>query len=72
MKIPFSSFLLTNSGSMVSASVSMFKRRVRSVGVSLLGGNSGIEGTYELGIDSFRAVNRQDVVHHRELHYVNR
>lgn len=40
----------------------MYRERVRSVGVSLLGGNSGIEGPYELGIDSIRAVNEEDAV----------
>jgi len=29
----------------------------------MLGGNSGVEGKYELGIDSIRVVNEDDVVH---------
>lgn len=40
----------------------MYKERVRSVGISLLGGNSGVEGPYELGIDSVRAVNEEDAI----------
>ena len=40
----------------------MYKERIRSVGISLLGGNSGVEGPYELGIDSIRAVNEEDAV----------
>jgi NADH dehydrogenase [ubiquinone] 1 alpha subcomplex assembly factor 1 len=28
----------------------------------LLGGNSGVEGKYELGIDSIRFVNEEDMV----------
>jgi len=40
----------------------MYKERIRSVGISLLGGNSGVEGPYELGIDSVRAVNEEDAV----------
>ena len=40
----------------------MYREQVRSVGISLLGGNSGVEGPYELGIDSVRAVNEQDAV----------
>lgn len=39
----------------------MFRERVRTVGISLLGGNNGIEGPYELEIDSIRAVNEEDV-----------
>lgn len=39
----------------------MYRERVRTVGVSLLGGNSGVEGSFELGIDCIRAVNEEDV-----------
>jgi hypothetical protein len=39
----------------------MLRERVRSVGISLLGGNSGVEGPYELGVDEIRAVNEEDV-----------
>lgn len=41
--------------------VQMLRERLRSVGISLLGGNSGVEGPYELGIDEIRAVNEEDV-----------
>lgn len=40
----------------------MLREKVRSVGISMLGGNSGVEGKYELGIDSIRVVNEDDVV----------
>ena len=40
----------------------MFREKVRSIGISLLGGNSGTAGKYELGIDSIRIVNEEDVV----------
>lgn len=40
----------------------MYKERIRSVGISLLGGNSGVEGPYELAIDSVRAVNEGDAI----------
>jgi NADH dehydrogenase [ubiquinone] 1 alpha subcomplex assembly factor 1 len=39
----------------------MYQEKVRSVGISLLGGNSLSAGPYELGIDSIRAVNEEDV-----------
>ena len=39
----------------------MYRERVRTVGISLLGGNSGVEGPYELGIDHISAVNAEDV-----------
>jgi len=59
--IPFTNFVRTNSGEMSQNQLQMFKEKVRSIGVSILGGNSGVEGSYELGIDSIRAVNEQDV-----------
>ena len=33
-----------------------------TVGISLLGRNSGIEGPYKLGVDSMRAVNEEDAI----------
>lgn len=41
--------------------MAMHRERVRTIGVSMLGGNSGIEGAFELGIDCIRAVNEEDV-----------
>jgi NADH dehydrogenase [ubiquinone] 1 alpha subcomplex assembly factor 1 len=41
--------------------ISMLREKMRSVGISLLGGNSGVEGKYELGIDSIRLVNEDDI-----------
>lgn len=40
----------------------MYREKVRSIGISLLGGNSGSAGHYELGIDSIRIVNDEDVI----------
>lgn len=60
-QIPFDGFVMTKAGTINTQPVSMLRERVRSVGVSLLGGNSGIEGPYELGIDEIRAVNEEDV-----------
>lgn len=39
----------------------ILRERVRSIGISLLGGKSGMEGPYELGIDSIRALNSDDI-----------
>lgn len=36
--------------------------KLRSVGISLLGGNAGITGKYELNIDNIRVVNEEDAV----------
>lgn len=47
--------------------VQMYRERVRTIGISLLGGNSGVEGSYELGIDSIRAVNIEDVTDRSSL-----
>jgi NADH dehydrogenase [ubiquinone] 1 alpha subcomplex assembly factor 1 len=60
-QIPFQNFVLTNSGEVASHQISMYREKVRSVGISLLGGNSGFAGPYELGIDTVRAVNEEDV-----------
>ncbi|KAI0346592.1 complex I intermediate-associated protein CIA30 [Trametopsis cervina] len=59
--IPFDNFVLTNTGEISNDQVTMYRERVRTVGISLLGGNSGVEGPYELGVDSIRAVNEEDV-----------
>ncbi|KAI0775018.1 NADH:ubiquinone oxidoreductase complex I intermediate-associated protein 30 [Trametes elegans] len=59
--IPFRDFVLTNAGELVPEQVQMYRERVRTIGISLLGGNSGVEGPYELGIDSVSAVNVEDV-----------
>jgi len=52
---------MTKAGTINTQPVKMFRERVRSVGISLLGGNSGVKGPYELGIDEIRAVNEEDV-----------
>jgi NADH dehydrogenase [ubiquinone] 1 alpha subcomplex assembly factor 1 len=59
--LPFGAFRLTNSGELVDAPVKMGRDAVRSIGISLLGGNSGVQGHYDLGIDSIRVVNEQDL-----------
>jgi len=59
--IPFDAFVLTNVGEVSYDQIQMYRERVRTVGVSLLGGNSGVEGPYELGVDSIFAVNEEDV-----------
>ena len=60
-QIPFDNFVLTNTGEIQNDQMSMYRERLRTVGVSILGGNSGVEGTYELGVDCIRAVNEEDV-----------
>ena len=61
LQIPFDSFVLTNAGEIASDQVTMLRERIRTIGISLLGGNSGVEGSYELGIDEIRVVNEEDV-----------
>ncbi|KAF8624534.1 hypothetical protein AX15_005843 [Amanita polypyramis BW_CC] len=60
--IPFDNFVRTNSGEVSEAQIKMYKEKIRSIGISLLGGNSGSAGKYELGIDSIRIVNDEDIV----------
>jgi NADH dehydrogenase [ubiquinone] 1 alpha subcomplex assembly factor 1 len=59
--IPFDNFVRTNSGEMSESQIKMYQEKIRSVGISLLGGNSAVTGKYELGIDTIRAVNEEDV-----------
>jgi NADH dehydrogenase [ubiquinone] 1 alpha subcomplex assembly factor 1 len=59
--IPFGSFRLTNSGELVNSDTEMGRDQVRSVGISLLGGNSGVQGKYALDVDSISLVNEVDV-----------
>jgi NADH dehydrogenase [ubiquinone] 1 alpha subcomplex assembly factor 1 len=60
-QIPFDGFVMTKAGTINTQPVSMLRERVRSVGISLLGGNAGVEGPYELGIAEIFAVNEEDV-----------
>jgi len=59
-QIPFSSFIRTNMGQVTEARGDM-GTQIRSIGVSILGGHSYIAGKYELGIDSIRLVNEDEV-----------
>ncbi|KAL0572739.1 hypothetical protein V5O48_009219 [Marasmius crinis-equi] len=59
--IPFRNFVRTNNGELSEVTLEM-SDKLRSVGISILGGNSGASGDYELGIDSIRIVNEEDVV----------
>ncbi|KII89759.1 hypothetical protein PLICRDRAFT_697617 [Plicaturopsis crispa FD-325 SS-3] len=59
--IPLHNFVLTNSGDLVDRQIRMSRSKVCTIGVSLLGGNSGIEGPYELGISSIKAINEEDM-----------
>ena len=70
-QIPFKDFVLTNAGELVPHQVQMYRERIRTVGISLLGGNSGVEGRYELGIDSISAVNIEDVTDKSALGMLN-
>ena len=63
LQIPFNNFVRTSLGEMSINQMEMYREKVKSIGISILGGNSGVEGKYELGIDSIRVVNEDDVVH---------
>ena len=56
-QIPFRSFVLTNQGEVIPNQAEMLRERMRTIGISLLGGNSGVEGSYELWIDNIKAIN---------------
>lgn len=55
-QIPFGSFVLTSGGETATGQVSMGKNKIRTIGISMLGGNARISGRYELGIDYVGAV----------------
>ncbi|KAF9036171.1 complex I intermediate-associated protein 30-domain-containing protein [Panaeolus papilionaceus] len=59
--IPFRAFVRTNRGEMAETQLPMSREKIKSVGISMLGGNSNVEGSYELGIDEIRFVNEEDV-----------
>ena len=61
LQIPFDNFVLTNLGEVQGDQMEFDRERVRTIGISLLGGNSGVEGAFEIGIDNIRAVNEEDV-----------
>jgi hypothetical protein len=41
----------------------MHRERIKSIGISILGANSGVEGKYELGLDTIKLVNEDDVTY---------
>ncbi|EMD33544.1 hypothetical protein CERSUDRAFT_118111 [Gelatoporia subvermispora B] len=59
--IDFNDFVLTNAGQVVTGRVEMNRERVRTVGISLLGGNTHQAGPFELGIDSISIINDEDI-----------
>ncbi|KAG6868066.1 hypothetical protein C0993_007853 [Termitomyces sp. T159_Od127] len=60
--LPFENFVRTNSGELSENQIAMARDGIRSIGISILGGNSGISGHYELGIDSIRVENEENVI----------
>jgi NADH dehydrogenase [ubiquinone] 1 alpha subcomplex assembly factor 1 len=59
-QIPFNNFVRVNAGQIVE-SKSKIHEQILSVGVALLGGHCNATGKYELGIDTIRIVNEEDV-----------
>ncbi|CAE6466339.1 unnamed protein product [Rhizoctonia solani] len=59
ISIPLSDFVMTNQGDLVQNQVKMMREKVRTIGISILGGKSRTQGKYELGIESIRAVNEE-------------
>lgn len=59
-QIPFDNFTYTRRGEHFEGNIDEFHRdRVSMVGISVLGGNAGLEGLYELGIDEIWATNEE-------------
>ncbi|KEP49302.1 complex I intermediate-associated protein CIA30 [Rhizoctonia solani 123E] len=59
ISIPLSDFVMTNQGDLVQNQVKMMREKVRTIGISILGGKSRTQGKYELGVESIRAVNEE-------------
>ncbi|KAJ3848608.1 complex I intermediate-associated protein 30-domain-containing protein [Lentinula lateritia] len=59
--IPFRNFVRTNNGDLSEIQLEM-SPHLRSVGISLLGANTGVSGRYQLNIDNIRVVNEEDAV----------
>lgn len=51
-----SDFTLTNTGTLSETQIEMFREKVRTIGISVLGPG---EGDFELGLQSFECVNVQ-------------
>ena len=62
-KIPFDNFVRTNAGELSQHQMPMHRERIKSIGISILGANSGVEGKYELGLDTIKLVNEHDVTY---------
>ena len=59
-KVPFKDFTYTRRGEHFEGNVDeLYRDRVSMVGISVLGGNAGLEGPYELGIDEIWATNEE-------------
>ena len=52
-----------NSGEIVESEIPLKvdREKIRTIGISNLGGHGNIEGAYQLGIDSIWATNRTDI-----------
>ncbi|KIY64563.1 complex I intermediate-associated protein CIA30 [Cylindrobasidium torrendii FP15055 ss-10] len=59
--LPFNHFVRTNHGQIAARREIMNKSRLKSVNIAILGGHCNASGNYELGIDSIRIVNEEDV-----------
>jgi len=65
--IPFTNFIRTNTGEVSEDQISMYSSKIRSIGISMLGGKSNVAGSYELGIDSIWAINEEDLPNKHSL-----
>ena len=54
MLVPLSDFTLTNTGTLSEVQIEMYREKVRTIGISVLGPG---EGDFELGLRSFECVN---------------
>jgi len=56
-QLPLSDFGYTAAGTMIETSDDMLKESIEMMGISVLGGNAGLQGPYELVLDEIWATN---------------
>ncbi|KIY43774.1 complex I intermediate-associated protein CIA30 [Fistulina hepatica ATCC 64428] len=65
--IPLRNFVRLERGEIAESEYDMDRDKVRTVGISMLGGKSNVQGTYDLGIHSIRATNEADILEARKV-----
>jgi NADH dehydrogenase [ubiquinone] 1 alpha subcomplex assembly factor 1 len=60
-QLPLSEFGYRAAGNMIESGDEMDKENIEMIGFSVLGGNAGLQGPYELFLDEVYATNNVDI-----------